>query len=135
VQCWIVRKPFNGPKEIIASSWIYDLPAANDWTLYPLAFSAVDPVIRKNYRYFVQVDLYHNLSYFGPGGHLKIPHLWPGQNPPPGWRRDKCILALGGHPDNPRGGFLESPALSLEFEQVTVVHQPIEQRGRDDDIA
>lgn len=22
----------------------------------------------------------------GPGGHLKSPHLWPGQTPPPGWR-------------------------------------------------
>ena len=23
-----------------------------------------------------------SLGNFGPDGHLKVPHLWPGQNPP-----------------------------------------------------
>ena len=27
-----------------------------------------------------------------PGGHLKLPHLWPGQTPPPGRRRDEATL-------------------------------------------
>jgi ATP-dependent DNA helicase RecG len=26
----------------------------------------------------------------GPDGHLKIPHLWPGQNPPPQCRQNGC---------------------------------------------
>jgi len=69
-----------------------------------------------------------------PGGHLKFPHLWPGQNPPPERRQDGCILALGGLSDNPRGGFFESPAFSLELEQVAVVHQAIKQWGHNDDV-
>ena len=28
----------------------------------------------------------------GPGGHLKVPHLWPGQIPPPLRRRDGWTL-------------------------------------------
>ena len=71
---------------------------------------------------------------YAPGGHLKLPHLWPGQTPPPGWRRDRCILALSFPADKSRGGLLEPPALSLELEQVSVVHQPVEQRGHDDDV-
>lgn len=31
---------------------------------------------------------------------------------------------------NPRGGFLQPPALALELEQVAVMHEPIE-KGRD----
>ncbi len=32
-------------------------------------------------------------------------------------------------------GFFESPALADELQQVAVVHQPIEQRRDDDDVA
>jgi len=34
-----------------------------------------------------------------------------------------------------RSGFFQAPALAFELEQVPVVHQPIEQRRDDDDIA
>jgi hypothetical protein len=31
-----------------------------------------------------------NVSLFAsPDGHLKIPHLWPGQNPPPRWSAER----------------------------------------------
>jgi mRNA interferase YafQ len=29
------------------------------------------------------------LIYKFPDGHLKIPHLWPGQNPPPRWSAER----------------------------------------------
>ena len=31
-------------------------------------------------------------NWFVPGGHLKLLHLWPGQTPPPGRRRDEATL-------------------------------------------
>jgi hypothetical protein len=31
----------------------------------------------------------------GPGGHLKLLHLWPGQTPPPSWRRNGGELRSG----------------------------------------
>ena len=33
------------------------------------------------------------------------------------------------------GRFLQAPTFPLELEQVAVMHQPIEERGNDDDIA
>jgi hypothetical protein len=33
------------------------------------------------------------------------------------------------------GGFFQAPTLALELEQMTVVHEPIEQRGDDHDVA
>ena len=70
-----------------------------------------------------------------PGGHLNFPHLWPGQTPPPGWRRNDWILGLGGSPDNSGRGLSQSPALALELEQVAVVHQTVKQRGDHDHVA
>ena len=32
----------------------------------------------------------NNLQVQIPDGHLKIPHLWPGQNPPPQGRQNRC---------------------------------------------
>ena len=29
----------------------------------------------------------------GPDGHLKIPHLWPGQNPPPECRQNGVLFS------------------------------------------
>ena len=61
-----------------------------------------------------------------PGGHLKVLHLWPGQTPPPGRRRNGGKLGLGCPPRNPGGGLSQSPALAFELEQVAVVHQAVE---------
>ena len=61
-----------------------------------------------------------------PGGHLKVLHLWPGQTPPPGRRRNGGKLGLGCPPRNPGGGLSHSPALALELEQVAMVHQAVE---------
>ncbi len=30
---------------------------------------------------------------YTPGGHLKLPHLWPGHPPPPGWRDEATLVA------------------------------------------
>ncbi len=65
VQCRIMRKPLVGSKELIAIAWPVDLPSGIDWTAFPLTFQGVDPVIRKNYHYYIEVDLYKGLSYFG----------------------------------------------------------------------
>ena len=62
----------------------------------------------------------------GPGGHLNIPHLWPGQSPPPGRRRNGGKLGRGRPPRNPGCGLSQSPALAYELEQVTMVHQAVE---------
>jgi len=70
-----------------------------------------------------------------PGGHLNFPHLWPGQNPPPDRRRDGGMLGLCRPPGNTICGLFQPPALSLELEQVAVVHQAVEQRGDDDHVA
>jgi hypothetical protein len=34
----------------------------------------------------------HSAGATGPGGHPKLLHLWPGQTPPPGRRRDEATL-------------------------------------------
>ena len=50
-------------------------------------------------------------------GRVKLPHLR--------WRDDGTLLdarALG----NSRGGLLQTPALALELQQVSVVHQTIQ---------
>ena len=45
-----------------------------------------------------------------PGGHLKVPHSWPVQNPPPSGRRERCggnvtAMSLGAQPERrPHGG-------------------------------
>jgi hypothetical protein len=45
-----------------------------------------------------------------PGGHLKVPHSWPVQNPPPSGRRERCggnvtAMSLGAQPvRRPHGG-------------------------------
>ena len=59
-------------------------------------------------------------------GRVKIPH--------PVGDGTGSMLALGGPFDNPCGGFFQSPAFPLELEQVTVVHQAVEQGGYDDDV-
>ena len=46
---------------------------------------------RKSLRAWRQLDESQRLIQVldrDPGGHLKIPHLWPGQTPPPGRRRN-----------------------------------------------
>jgi hypothetical protein len=61
-----------------------------------------------------------------PGGHFKFPHPWPGQNPPlDNGGSGGClrgVSALG----NTSGGFLESPALAVELQQMPVMHEAIE---------
>ena len=73
-------------------------------------------------------DAYHELatSPRRPGGHPNFPHLWPGQLPPPSRPRDARILGLRDVLCNPGRGFLQSPALAFELEQVPVVHQAIQ---------
>jgi hypothetical protein len=41
-----------------------------------------------HYRNLVEVSSSPGLYCF-PDGHLKIPHLWPGQNPPPRWSAER----------------------------------------------
>ena len=61
-----------------------------------------------------------------PGGHFKFPHPWPGQNPPlDNGGSGEClrgVSALG----NTSGGFLQSPALAVELQQMAVMHQPVQ---------
>jgi transposase InsO family protein len=67
----------------------------------------------------------------------------PPQTPPPvagsnsptfRWR-DGVRLSAGRVLGNTRGRFLQSPALAIEFEQVAVVHQPVQQWGHDHRVA
>ena len=82
-----------------------------------------------------QYDLTHiSVGDIFPGGHPNFPHLWPGQLPPPGRRRDGCILGLRGSLGNPGRGLLQPPALAFEPEQVPVVHQAVQQRCHHHDV-
>ncbi len=38
---------------------------------------------------------HESAELLAPGGHLKFPHLWPGQTPPPGRRRDEVHASAG----------------------------------------
>ena len=69
-----------------------------------------------------------------PGGHCKFLHLWPVQNPPRA-RRDRRTLGGVGALGKTGSRLLQPPALAVELEQVSVVHQTVEQRRDDDDIA
>ena len=75
-----------------------------------------------------------------PDGHLKIPHLWPGQNPPGdsrgiGYRQSvsRSILIpfssadflFAGQPD---GGLFEAVAAAFKLEQVAAVQEPVQHR-------
>jgi hypothetical protein len=49
-------------------------------------------------------------------------------------RRDMVTLLCLAYLCNTRRGFFESPAPALEFEQVTVVHEPVKDGGYHDGI-
>jgi len=54
--------------------------------------SKIIDILRENYAYIDPEDTEIFQQFIGPDGHLKIPHLWPGQNPPPQSRQNGVFL-------------------------------------------
>jgi len=56
-----------------------------------------------------------------PGGHLKLPHLWPGQNPPEGTTGMGGFLLGMVTLCKASSGFFEAIAFATEFNEHTAV--------------
>ena len=91
-------------------------------------------------RYYQLLQAFSERGALAPDGHLKIPHLWPGQNPPGdsrgiGYRQSvsRSILIpfssadflFAGQPD---GGLFEAVAAAFKLEQVAAVQEPVQHR-------
>src|SRR6185437_6960190 len=70
-----------------------------------------------------------------PGGHFKLPHPWPGQNPPLDSGGTRRSSGTSGALGKALGGFFQAPALAFELEQMPVVHDAVEKRRDHDDVS
>ena len=83
---------------------------------------------------FPGVAIVHQ-SDLAPGGHFKLPHLWPGQIPPGGTTgMDGLLLGLISL-CKAVGGFFESVALATEFDEDTAVQEAVQNGGGQRGIA
>jgi len=71
---------------------------------------------RKNRLKMLAWDRTGYVLLYNPGGHLKFPHLWPGQTPPLTACGDGKTLGHGRTVCNTRRRFFQSPALTFKLQ-------------------